>query len=151
MLPCSRSESLTKTALIRSFLFQCALPWGVVSGHGAHRYRRQRAARTLPGSPFPVRWAHTRFPPAERFKPKAPATPTHLFEAERHGEDADPHDAVYDVRDQPPFGGGSCGHFEGLGAGTANATLTNPTLAARGPWTGVAEISLQTLPGYAAA
>lgn len=100
---------------------------------------------------MPAGWAHTRFPPAERFKLMAPVTPTHLFEAERHGEDADPHNAVYDVRDQPPFGGGSCGHFEGLGTGTANATLANPTPAAWGPWTGVAEISLQTLPGYAAA
>lgn len=46
------------------------------------------------------------------------APPTHLFETERHGEYADPHDAVYYVRDQPPLGGGGGGHFEGLGAGT---------------------------------
>lgn len=89
--------------------------------------------------------------PGAEDQEQGPQDDATLFEAERHGEDADPHDAVYDVRDQPPFGGGSCGHFEGLGTGTANATLANHTPAALGSWTGVAEINLQTLPGYAAA
>lgn len=80
-----------------------------------------RSERTWLGRAFPARCAHSPFPSAERFKPTAPAprSPPHLFEAERHGEYADPHDAVYDVRDQPPLGGGGRGHFEGLGAGTA--------------------------------
>lgn len=76
------------------------------------------ASRTLLGSlPYPP-GSHT-LPTSGALQTHAPATPTHLFEAERHGEYADPHYAVYDVRDQPPLGGGGGGHFEGLGAGTA--------------------------------
>jgi hypothetical protein len=42
-------------------------------------------------------------PPTAGHAPsRATAALTHLFEAEGHGEDADPYDAVHHVRDQPP-------------------------------------------------
>lgn len=76
------------------------------------------ASRTWLGSlPYPT-GSHT-LPTSGALQTDVPASPTHLFEAEGHGEYADSHDAVYDVCDQPPLGGGGGGHFEGLGAGTA--------------------------------
>lgn len=54
---------------------------------------------------------------------------THLFEAEGHGEDAHPDDAVHYVHDQPPVGGGGRGHGARSGARGPGCEAPGP----RGP------------------
>lgn len=88
-----------------------------MSGRGARRSGPRLGSLPYPPCSHPL-------PTSRALQPDAPAPPTHLLEAERHGEYADAHDAVHHVRDQPPLGGGGGGHLEGLGARTERPWIT---------------------------
>lgn len=129
-------------------------------GPGAERARGGAFRPWWGAHPEPARAAAAR----ERGEPGA-AGCTHLFEAEGHGEDTDPHYAVHYVHDQPPVGGGGRGHGAGSGAREPGGEGAGTTAGWRGPdgdgraaaWrrrpcrNAAGEVNLHTPPGPTAA
>lgn len=119
----------------------------------------KRAGRAATPTPRASRGGSSRAPPGTR----AHGPGTHLLEAEGHGEHAHAHDAVHDVHDQPPVGGGGRRHSAGSGARGPGCEAPGPPRGARPGQARAAArrrrpggraagaVSLQTPPGPAAA